>query len=112
MRLQLVPQSLKNVLSYGLRVTLISNASADGIAKVSIPRSAARAAHIKAGRGPMVQIGLGTVQVKNGTGTLRVRLPKTTAAKLRKLKHVTLSIRFALVAKGGSHYTITEAGRY
>jgi PKD domain len=110
--LQLVPQSLKNVLANGINIHLTSNQAADGIAKVSIPRKAAKRARISPGRGPSVQIGVGTVQIKGGRGTLRVHLSKATAAKLRKLGHVTLTIRLALVAKGGSHLTIVEAGRY
>ena len=111
-RLQLLPQSLKNVLSSGINVRLTSNQAADGIARISIPRSAAKRAHVSAGRAPSVQIGVGTVQIKHGTGTLRVKLSKATAAKLRKLSHVTLTIRLALVGSGGHRLTIVEAGRY
>lgn len=111
-RLQLQPQSLKNILSSGIKVRLNSNQAADGIAKILIPRRSAKAAHLAAGRAATVQIGLGTVQIKNGTSTLQVRLPKATAKKLAKLKHLTLTVRFALVAKGGHRLTIVEAGRY
>jgi hypothetical protein len=110
--LQLMPQSLRNVLSAGINVRLTSNQAADGIASVYIPRSAARRAHIKTGRSSSVRIGIGTVQVKNGTGTLHVRLSKATAAKLRHLGHVTLTIRLALVGVSGHRVTVVEAGRY
>jgi PKD domain len=109
--LQLKPQSLKSVLSSGMTVRVTSNQAADGIATVSIPRSAAKRAHIQA-HGAAVRIGLGTVQVRNGTATLRVRFSRSAAAKLRKLGHVTLTLRLALVAHGGVHRAYVIAGRY
>jgi hypothetical protein len=110
-RLQLVPQSLRSVLNGGLSIRVSSNAAADGIASVFIPRSAAKRARI-AGNGSSVRIGLGTVTIKNGTGTLHVHLAKATAAKLRSLGHVTLTIRLALVASGNQHRAFVAAGRY
>src|SRR5947199_244467 len=49
-RLQLLPQGLRSVLRSGVVVRVNSNQSANGFATVSITRSAARRAHIKAGR--------------------------------------------------------------
>jgi hypothetical protein len=112
LRLQLMPQSLRNVLAFGIKVRVSSNMAADGIATVSIPRKAAKRAHIKVGNSPLVRIGIGTVQVKNGTGTLHVHLSQAIAAKLRRLGHVTLTVRLRLVAAGGHRASIVEAGRY
>jgi hypothetical protein len=109
--LQLKPQSLKSVLSGGMTVRVTSNQAADGIATVTIPRSAAKRAHIQA-HGAAVRIGLGTVQVRNGTATLRVHFSRSAAAKLRNLGHVTLTLRLALVAHGGVHRAYVIAGRY
>ena len=58
-------------------------------------------------------IGRGTVsRIKNGTVNLHLRLSRVTAAKLKHLGHVTLTLRLALVAAGGVHLTIDAAGRY
>jgi hypothetical protein len=91
-----------------------SNARADGIVSVLISRSAARRAHIAAGRGSTVTIGRGTVSgvIKNGTVKLQLRLSRSVAAKLARLGHVTLTIRLALVGTGGSRLSVIVAGRY
>ncbi|MBV9606985.1 MAG: PKD domain-containing protein, partial [Solirubrobacterales bacterium] len=82
--LQLLPQSLKSVLSKGIAVRVSSNRPANGIASVLITRAAARRAHIKTGRAPMIRIGLGTVSsITNGTVTLRLHLSPAMAKKLR-----------------------------
>jgi PKD domain len=111
--LQLLPQSLRSVLQHGLAVRVSSNEPADGIATLSITRSEARRAHLRAGRGPGVVIGRGTVaQIKDGTVTLHLRLSHGVAAKLGRLRDVTLTIRLVLRAANGDHSAIDVAGRY
>jgi hypothetical protein len=112
-RLQMLPQSLKAVLRSGISIRVSSNQPASGIASVSITRAAAKRAHIKVGRGPTVVIGLGTVSsITAGTVNLHLHLSAKTAAKLRHLGRVTLTVRLALVAAGGQHYAIDAAGKY
>ena len=43
---------------------------------------------------------------------LHVHLPKATAAKLKRLGHVTLTFRLTLVAQGGHRITVDAAGHY
>ena len=112
-RLLLLPQSLKSVLRSGIAVRVTSNKAANGIATVTITRAEARRAHIKVGKGRVVRIGLGTVSsIKSGTMTLHLHLSRTVAKKLSHLKHLTLSVRLALVAAGNQHIAIDVAGRY
>jgi hypothetical protein len=112
-RIQLMPQGLRAVLRQGVAIQVSSNEPADGIATISISRNAARRAHIRPGRGATVVIGRGTVSgIKDGTVQLYVRLSRAMAAKLRRLRHVTLTARFALVAARGDHLAIVAAGRY
>jgi PKD domain len=111
--LQMLPQSLKSVLRKGIAVRVSSNRAANGIATVWITRAAAKRAHIKTGKAAAVRIGLGTVSsVKDGTVTLRLHLSPATAKKLRRLKHVTMTVRLALVAPGNQRESIDAAGRY
>ena len=111
--LQLMPQSLKAVLRKGISVRVTSNAAANGIATVVISRKAAKRAHIKVGKAPTVRIGLGTVSsVQNGTITLHLHLSKTTAAKLRHLQHIAMTIRLALVASGNQRIAVDAAASY
>jgi PKD domain len=111
--LQLRPQSLRNVLSSGILVQVNSSEPANGIATVSIARATAKRAHIRTGRGPSVVIGRGTVaSIKDGTMTLRFKLSRGTAAKLKHLRHVTFTIRLALTAGGQNHLAVDAAGRY
>ena len=112
-RILLMPQGLKTVLRNGVRARVTSNERAAGIASVSISRSEARRAHIKLGRGPTVVIGVGTLAgIRNGTVRLHLRMSRTIAQKLKKLGHVTLTVRLALVAANGEHVAIVAAGRY
>jgi PKD domain len=111
--LQMLPQSLKSVLSKGIAVRVSSNRAANGIATVWITRSAAKRAHIKRGKAAAVRIGLGTVSsITNGTVTLRLHLSPAVAKKLRRLGHVTMTIRLQLVAPGNQRLSIVAAGRY
>ena len=112
-QLLLMPQSLKAVLSSGIVARVSSNQTVDGFAQVSISRKAAKQAHIAAGRGPSVVIGRGTVaRINNGAVSLRLHLSRAVAAKLKHLKHVTLTIRLSLVAASGDRVAIDAAGHY
>jgi hypothetical protein len=112
-KLQLMPQALTGVLRSGMTVVVISNEPADGLAAISIPRSAAKRAHLKTGRGPSVVIGQGTVSgIANGKTTLHLRLSRSVASKLKALRHVVLTVRMTLVATGGQHYAVDVAGHY
>jgi hypothetical protein len=109
----LMPQSRRSVLEHGVNLRVSSNAKANGIAWVSIPRSLAKRAHIKAGHKPFVVIGVGTVSgITDGTVSLHLKLSRSVAAKLRHLRHVTLSVRLSLVGPGGDRVAVDAAGRY
>lgn len=111
--LQMLPQSLKSVLRNGIALRVSSNRAANGVATVWITRAAARRAHIKTGKAAAVRIGLGTVSsITNGTITLRLHLSPTLAKKLRRLGHVTMTVRLALVAPGSQRLSIDAAGKY
>ena len=111
--LQLLPQSLKSILRYGIAVRVTSNLPANGIATVWITRKAAKRAHIKVGKAADVRIGIGTVSsVKNGTVTLRLHLSPAMAKKMAHLGHVTMTVRLALVAAGSQRQTADAAGSY
>jgi len=112
-RLQLMPQSLRTVLRGGIVVRVSSNQAAAGIASVLISRADAKRARIKSGGGPAVVIGRGTVPaIKAGTVNLRLWLSPAVGAKLKRLRGVTLTIRLAVVASGGSQFATDTAGRY
>ena len=111
--LQLMPQSLRSALTWGLRLRVNSNQRANGLVTVSISRQAAKRAHIRVGRSLTVVIGRGTVsQIANGTITLRLGLSHNMTLRLRSLRHVTVTVRLALVPAIGHRVTIVIAGRY
>jgi hypothetical protein len=112
-KLQLLPQGLKSLLRHGVSLKVTANEAAAGIASISIARSAAKRAHISAGRSPLVTIGVGTVKgVGNGTATLHLRLSKKVAAKIGRLRHLTLTIRLTLIDHSGDRQTVVVAGQY
>jgi hypothetical protein len=114
-RIQLMPQGLKMMLHTGVSIHVTSNQAANGIVTVSITRAAALRAHIHAGSGPSVVIGRGTVsKIKSGTVALQLRLSRTTAKKLARLGHLTVTVSLGLVGagSGANHVTIVAAGRY
>ncbi|MBV9174817.1 MAG: PKD domain-containing protein [Chloroflexi bacterium] len=112
-QLQLMPQSRRTMLRNGLAVRVTSNLSADGIVTLSISRAQARRAHMKVGRGPVIVLGRGTVSsIKAGTVTLHLHLSRSVVAKLGRLKHVTVNVRFAVFAAGGRYAAVDVAGRY
>jgi hypothetical protein len=111
--LQLMPQGLKGLLRNGISVRVSSNQSAAGFVTLTIPRSAARRAHIKTGRGASVVVGRGTVSgIASGIASLRVHLSRTLAKKLGHLRHLTLTVRLTLADAAGGHVAVDAAGRY
>jgi hypothetical protein len=112
-RLQLMPQSLKSLVRSGVSLSVMANEPADGLATISIARSAAKRAHIKAGHSAAVVIGRGTVSgIKAGTVGIHLRLSKRVAAKLKRLGHVSLTISLTLIDAGGDRQVVVVAGRY
>jgi hypothetical protein len=108
-----MPQGLRSLLRKGLSMSVSSDEAANGFVTVSIPRSAARRAHIKVGHGTTVVVGRGTVSgVVAGTASLHVRFSRSVAKKLGRLTRVTLTVRLALTAAGGAHVAVDAAGRY
>src|SRR5207302_955350 len=74
-RIVLLPQSLHTLLKKGLMMRVSSDARANGIASVSIPRRLAKRAHIKVGHKPFAVIGVGTVSgITDGTVNLHLKL--------------------------------------
>jgi hypothetical protein len=111
--LQLMPQGLHAVLHSGLAIKVTSNQPADAIATLSIPRKAAKRAHMKVRHGSAVVIGRGTISgIKDGTVSLRLHLSRSTTSKLKRLRHVSLTVRLALVGAGGARTAVDAAGRY
>lgn len=112
-RLQLVPQSLASVFRSGVTVRVSTNMKADAIATLSISNATAQRAHIRAGQARSVVIGVGTISgIVAGSSTLHLRMSGATATKLKRVGHVTLTIRLALVAAGHNHTAIVVAGHY
>jgi hypothetical protein len=110
--LALMPESIHSVLNSGISMHVTVNETAAGFVSISIPRSEARKAHI-AGRGSSVVIGRGTVsRLKHGTASLRLRMSRSVAGKLKHLRQVTLTVRLQLVGTAGDHVAIDVAGRY
>lgn len=112
--LQLLPQSLNEVLHSGLEVRVSSNQNADGFATLSIPQSAAKKAHIHGNRTSFgVVVGRGTVSgIKDGSVTLRVRVSSSTASQLSHLSYLSLTLRLVLTGKSGAHDTVQATGSY
>ncbi len=112
-RLQLLPEGLRTVLRHGIALRVSSNSRAAGVATVLISRSAARKAHIHYGHSSTVVIGRGTVSgVKNGVVHLHLKFSRSMVAKLKRLHHVSLTVRLSLVAAGNRRLTLDAAGRY
>jgi PKD repeat protein len=113
LRMQLMPQGLRQLLRSGIEVRVTANETANGFAYVSISRRLARRLHIRTGRGPETVIGEGTVsQVKDGTVTLYLHLAKGTVAKLKRARLVTFEVSLKLVGVGGDHLSADAAGSY
>jgi|GEM_PF-4893561 len=112
-QLQLLPQALRGVLRRGVALRVSSNEPANGFATLLISRKAARRAHLKTTRRPFVVIGTGTVgNVKDGTVTLHLRMSRAMAKKLSRLKHVTVTVRLALIDSAGKRVAVDVAGNY
>jgi PKD repeat protein len=111
--LQLMPQALKTLLRRGIALRLTANEAANGLATVTIRRSAAKKAHMRVGRSRSVVVGRGTVSgINDGTVTLHLKLSKATAQKLARLRHLQLSVRLLLVSKAGDRVAVDVAGKY
>jgi hypothetical protein len=108
-----MPQGFRAVLRVGVATRVTSNELANGFVTLSISRSAAKRAHIRAGRGSPVVIGRGTLAgIQDGTVNLHLRLSSAMAARLKRLAHVVLTVRLALVGPGGDRLVIVAAGAY
>jgi hypothetical protein len=80
---------------------------------LSISKNAAKQAHIRTGRSASIVVGRGTVSsVKAGTVRMHIRLSRSLASKLARLRHVTIAVRLALVGVGGDRLAIDAAGKY
>jgi hypothetical protein len=112
-RMQLMPQGFHDMLRRGIATRVTSNQRATAFVTLSIPRAAARRAHLGSGRGRSVVVGRGTVSlISAGTVNLHLRFAHAVVAKLARLHHVALTVRLVLVSSGGNHVTIDAAGRY
>ncbi len=112
-KLQLMPQGLHAVLHHGLALQVNSDEAADGLATIYISRRAARRIHLKVGKQSWVAVARGTIsELKSGTGMLHLHLSRRIARKLRRLHHVTLSVRLALTGADGHHVVVDVAGSY
>jgi hypothetical protein len=108
-----MPQAFRAVLRSGITVVVNSNEAADGIAQLSIPKSAAKRAHIKVGRGASVVIARGTVAgLAKGSTTIHLRLSRAIAAKLKHLRHLVVTVHLTILAGPGQHATVDAAGHY
>ncbi|HZU40261.1 MAG TPA: PKD domain-containing protein, partial [Solirubrobacteraceae bacterium] len=110
-----VRHGLLGFLRYGVALRVSANTRADGIVKLVIPSGAARRAHIRVPAGQSsVVIGTGTVAglIKSGTVTLHLGLDRATAAKLKRTRHLTVTVRLILQAAGGVRDVFTVAGKF
>jgi hypothetical protein len=112
--MQLLPQSLRSVLRHGISARLSANEPANGIAYVYVTRATARRMHLKGSVSRLgVLVARGTVaSIKSGTMGLSFRLAHSTAAKLKHLRHVKLTVRLTLNAGGANRAVVTAAGLY
>ncbi len=112
-QIQLLPESLRAMLHGGITLRLTSNQAADALATVAIPGASARRAHVTRSRAATHVVGRGTISgLKAGITTLHLRLPHKLTRKLRRLHHVTITVRISLFAAGGAHVAVDAAGRY
>jgi hypothetical protein len=113
-KVQVMPESLATLASQGLALRVTANGRADGVVAVSMSGAAARRAHITTSTAATVVIGRGTIngQVKAGTVTLHLRLASATAAKLKALGHVTLTVQLSLVGTGGQRVSVSATAGY
>jgi hypothetical protein len=112
-RIQLMPQGLKQVLRSGIAVRLSSNGKASGFAWVKVSRGIAKRMRLHAHGARAVVIAQGTVsEIASGTGMLYLHLSHRTVSRLRHMRHVTLTVTLALVGAAGDHLVLDAAGRY
>ncbi len=112
-RVQLLPQSLAAMLRGGIQMRISSNERADAIVRLTIPRAAARRAHLAGpGRGP-VTIGRGTIRgIRRGTISLRVRVSHWVARHLERARSLTVTVHLLTLAAGGRHEMLDVAAGY
>jgi hypothetical protein len=112
-RAQLLPQSLRAMLRGGMRLRISSNERADAIVRLTIPRAAARRAHLAGpGRAP-VTIGRGTIRgIRRGTIGLRLRLSRWVARHLAGARGLTVTVHLLALAAGGRHEMLDVAAGY
>jgi hypothetical protein len=112
-RLALIPQGYRTILRSGIAMRVTSNEAAAGLTKIWISKKDAKRAHIRTGRSGTVVIGQGTVSgIQNGTVKLHLRLSRTIAQKLGRLRHLKLTVRLSLTGSSGDRATIDAAGSY
>jgi hypothetical protein len=112
-RMQLLPQSMRGLVRSGIAVRTNSNEPANGIAWVTITRAAAKRLELTTGDGQFVVIGRGTVSsIKGGQATLHFRLSPAVSTKLKRARHLALTLHLTLIGPAHDHVTIDLAGRY
>jgi hypothetical protein len=111
--IQLLPQGFRQVLRSGIAVRVTSNGKASGFASIKVSRAIAKYLHLRVGRAPAVAIARGFVsEIFDGSATLHLDLSRATVAKLKRLRHMTLTVTLQLVGSAGDRLTIDAAGRY
>jgi hypothetical protein len=112
-RLLLIPEPRGVLLRDGLALRLSLSARADAIAWISIPRGEAELAGFKAARQAATVIAAGTVSgLSEGTTSLRLKLSRFVANKLRSLSQLAMTVRMSVVGVGGSQVWLDARGRY
>jgi hypothetical protein len=112
--LQLLPESVSEMLKDGLNLDVLSNQAANGLASVFIDHRVARRAHMHIGGGNApVRIGVGTLaNIAPGLVNMRLHLSRAVRNHLRHTHTLRLTVRLALVGTSGDHLVIDAAGRY
>jgi|GEM_PF-5489639 len=112
-RLQLLPQGMGSMLRSGIHMLLSSNRRGDGFFTVLISAGAAQRAHISHSGHAAVVIGQGTIAgISTGTMKLHLRLSAAIVRKLKRLEHLTVTVRLSIDTTGGGHAAVVAAGRY
>jgi PKD domain-containing protein len=112
-RIQLMPQGLRQVLRSGIAVRLSSNGKASGFAWIKVAPRTAKRLHLRAHGAREVVIAQGTVsEISSGNSVIHLHLSRHTAARLRHMKHVTLTVTLQLVGAAGDRLVLDAAGRY
>jgi hypothetical protein len=97
-------QKLAAVLKKGLAATLTANQAATGKLKITLPKATAKKLKLKGA--------IGTVTVSmtgSGSKAFKVKISKKAAAKLKKLKKVTLVLAGPVTGAAGASRTVTKS---